>query len=124
MTQTGRGGPSLAAERRRPGRGYPLVVVTSMALGVVGVIPFVLAGYAVEQLLLAPLDLAYVDPTNNDGTGVLVICGVVAPLLLVAGWAALTAAVVRRWWLGRRGWALAVAGLAAPTLAFVASTAN
>lgn len=75
MTQTGSGGSPVIAEHGRPGPGYPLVLLTSLALAVVGIIPFVLAGYAVEQLLLAPLDLAPVDPTNNDGTSVLVVCG-------------------------------------------------
>lgn len=75
----------------------------SLAVGVVGMIPSVLAGDAVEQLLPAPLDQAQVDPTNHDGTGVLVVCGVVAPLLVVAGWDALTTTVVRRCSLGRRG---------------------
>ncbi|RYY13821.1 MAG: hypothetical protein EON55_09625 [Alphaproteobacteria bacterium] len=124
MTQTSSGGSTVKAEQRRPGRGYALVLLTSLALGVVGIVPFVLAGYAVEQLLLAPLDLAPVDSTNNDGTGVLVVCGVVAPLLVMAGWAALTATVVRRCSLRRHSWALAVAALAAPTLAFVASKVN
>lgn len=67
MTQTSSGGSTVIAEQRRPGRGYALVLLTSLALGVVGIIPLVLAGYAVEQLLLAPLDPAPVDPTNNDG---------------------------------------------------------
>ena len=124
MTQTGSGGSPAVGEQGRPGRGYPLVLLTSLALGVAGVVPFVLAGYAVGQLLLAPLDLAQVDPTNDDGMGVLVVCGVVAPLLVVAGWVALTATVVRRYLLGRHSWALAVAALAAPTLAFVASKLN
>lgn len=121
MTQPDGAGSSAREGKRQLAKGYALVVMTSLALGVLGVVPFVLAGYAVEQLLLAPLDLAPVDPTNDDGTGVLVVCGVVAPLLVVTGWAALTAAAVRRCWLGRRGWALAVAGLAAPTVALVAS---
>lgn len=93
----------------------------SLALGIVGILPFVMAGYAVEQLVLAPLGLAPVDPTNNDGTAGLVIYGIVAPLAVAASWAALTAAIVRRRNLGRGGWLLAAAGLVAPSIAFVAS---
>lgn len=124
MTRPGRAGSSASQGRRRPRPGHALVIIASVALGVVGIIPFVLAGYAIEQLLLAPLGLAPVDPTNDDSTGVLVIGGVVAPLLVVVGWAALTATVVRRCRLRRRGWALALAGLAAPTVALVASKVN
>lgn len=121
MTHTGRAGSSVGAGRRHPGWGHPLVALVSLALGVVGVLPFILVGYAVEQLLLAPLGLAPVDPTNDDGTAVLVVGGVVAPLLVLATWAALTAAVVRQRGLGRRSWVVAAAALAVPTLVFVAS---
>lgn len=89
-----------------------------------GILPFVVAGYAVEQLMLAPLGLAPVDPTNNDGAAIVVLCGVVAPLAVAAAWGALTAVSVHRYNLGLGGWALAAAGLAAPTIAFVASRLN
>lgn len=111
----------MRAGRRHPGSGYLLVAVVSTALGIVGILPFVMAGYAVEQLVLAPLGLAPIDPTINDGTAVVVICGIVAPLAVAASWAALIAAIVRRRDLGRGGWASATIGLVPPTIAFVAS---
>ena len=114
----------MRAGRRRPGAGDLVVTVVSIALGVVGILPFVMAGYAVEQLVLAPLGLAPVDPTNNDGTAVVVICGVVAPLAVAAAWVASAAAIVRRRNLGRGGWILATSGLLAPTIAFVTSRLN
>ena len=112
---------STGSSTATPYPGHPLVALVSLALGVVGVLPFILVGYAVEQLLLAPLGLAPVDPTNYDGTAVLVVGGVVAPLLVLATWAAFTAAVVRQRGLGRRSWVVAAAALAVPTLVFVAS---
>lgn len=121
MIQTDSGGSSVKAGREHRGWGFPLVAVISIVLGIVGIIPFVIAVYAVEQLLLAPLGLAPVDPTNNDGAAGLVIFGIGAPLVVAASWAAAAAAVVRGFGLGRCGWAVAVAGVAAPTIAFAAS---
>lgn len=71
---------------------------------------------------VAPLGLGPVDPTNDDGNGVLVVLGVLAPVAVLAVWAGPTAVLVRRGQL-RRGtsWLLAAAALLAPTIVFVSS---
>jgi hypothetical protein len=118
-------GRSSAERGARPGRGalgYGSVLGCSAAVGVVAVLPFVMALYALEQLVLAPLGLAPVDPTNDDGNGVVVVVGVLAPVAVLAVWAGLTAALVRRGRLPRAtAWLLAAAALLAPTIVFVSS---
>jgi hypothetical protein len=97
------------------------VVLVSVVLGVVGVIPFVLVPYALEQLVLAPLGLAAVDPTNDDGDAVVVVLGVVAPLVVAGAWAVLVAAVARRYALRSGCWGVSAVCLTAPTIAHVAA---
>lgn len=100
--------------------GYGLVASTALLLGALGIVPFLILGYAVSQWVLAPLDLTVVDSSNNDGPLGLVVAGVLLPLAIASGCAALV------WWLSRRfalrrrwSWSLAVVALVLPVVLFV-----
>ncbi|MGI3781667.1 MAG: hypothetical protein ACRYG2_12910 [Janthinobacterium lividum] len=94
--------------------------MTSVLLGLVGTIPFVILGYAIVQWVLAPLGLAAPDSSNNDGVVVLLVAGVVLPLLVVGVWVGVTRWLTRRFALVRTvGWLLALAGLVVPVIVFV-----
>lgn len=114
--------PSTGSATTRRPLGYGLVAVTGILLGTVGVIPFLLLGYAVIQWVLAPLGLAVADTSYNDDPIVLVVSGVLLPLAILSAWAGAV------WWLTRRfalarpwAWPLAVAALALPVVLFAIS---
>jgi hypothetical protein len=97
------------------------VVLTGLLLGTVGIIPFVILGYGVTQWVLAPLGLAAVDTSNNDGVGGLLIGGVYPALAIVSAWAGLVSWWIRRFVLTRLlAWPMAVAVLILPFVLFVA----
>jgi hypothetical protein len=58
-----------------------------------------------------------IDPTNNDGTAVVVSAASWLHLAVVTSWAAFAAVAVRRYGPERDGWASAAVGAAAPTVA-------
>jgi len=122
MSETGVGSRERASRGRRSAVGYGSVILCSAVLGAAGVLPLVMALYAVDQLVLAPLGLTRTDPTNNDGAAPVVIVGVLVPAVVFAIWAFLTAVLIRRLGLlGAWSWPLAAAALATPTVVFVAT---
>jgi hypothetical protein len=112
--------PTTGWARTRP-LGYGLVVLTGLLLGTVGIIPFVILGYGVTQWVLAPLGLAAVDTSNNDGVGGLLIGGVYPAFAIVFAWAGLVSWWTRRFVLTQLlAWPMAVAALIMPLVLFVA----
>lgn len=105
--------------------GYALVGLGSLLLGTVGIIPFVLLGYALVQWVLAPLGLAPADTSNNDGVMGLLIGGVLLPLAILGCWAGMVWSLTRRFALARRwAWPVAVAALAVPFVLFAISKSS
>lgn len=58
----------------------------SIGAGLVGVIPFVIAGYVFQQYVLVAVGWATSDPTFDEGLMVSLTAGVVAPGIVLAVW--------------------------------------
>lgn len=97
-----------------------LVALVSVAAGVVGVVPFVIAGYVFQQYVLVAVDLATSDPTFDEGVVVSLVGGVLAPGAVLAVWGLVVHRLVRecdaRLWL----WLIAASALVLPLAVFVA----
>lgn len=111
-------GPAASDRLRAPG--LALLLLMSLAIGAVGMVPFVVTGYVLSQWILVPLGLADQDATFNDGFVPAFLAGVVAPVLLLTGWALATRWICRWAALNRiAAWSTATLGLLAPTIALV-----
>lgn len=110
--------PTTDDQRKAPG--MVLLLLTSLAIGGVGIIPFILTGYVLSQWFLVPLGLADQDATFDEGFVLAFLAGVVTPVLLLTGWALATRRICRWAALNRiAAWSTAALGLLAPTIAFV-----
>lgn len=112
--------PQTGAGARRTAPGLTLLLLTSLAIGALGALPFAVAGYVLSQWILVPLGLADQDATFNDGFVPAFVTGIVAPALLLTGWA-LVARRISNWAALNRvvAWSTAALGLLAPTIALV-----
>lgn len=71
----------MATVKARVARQWSLLVLTNLALGVLGVVPIWLLHYLVRHSLLADMEWVEHNPTENDGWLPLVL--VIVPVLSV-----------------------------------------